>query len=51
MNYINFHCCEFPFIIAEMACAHNGKMSEAKELIDMAVKAGADAIQLQFFVP
>lgn len=41
----------FPFIIAEMACAHNGKMSEAKELIDMAVKAGADAIQLQFFVP
>ena len=34
-----------------MACAHNGRVSEAKELIDISFKAGADAVQLQFFVP
>lgn len=41
---------EKPFIIAEMACAHNGSINQAKELIDAAINAGADAIQLQFFV-
>lgn len=34
-----------------MACAHNGNLQEAKDLIDASVKAGADAVQLQFFVP
>lgn len=39
-----------PYIIAEMACAHNGSIEQAKALIDAAVTAKADAIQLQFFV-
>ncbi|MDP4966024.1 MAG: N-acetylneuraminate synthase family protein, partial [Salibacteraceae bacterium] len=34
----------------EMACAHNGSVQEAKDLIDAAVEARADAVQLQFFV-
>ncbi|KPA10241.1 N-acetylneuraminate synthase [Candidatus Magnetomorum sp. HK-1] len=37
------------FIIAEMACAHDGDVDKAKQLIDAAVKAGADAVQLQFY--
>jgi sialic acid synthase SpsE len=37
------------YIIAEMACAHDGSLSKAKQLIDAAVNAKADAIQLQFF--
>ena len=39
-----------PFIIAEMACAHNGSIKQAKKLIDAAINADADAIQLQFFI-
>jgi sialic acid synthase SpsE len=39
-----------PFIIAEMACAHNGSVEQAKKLVDVAVNSKADAIQLQFFV-
>lgn len=39
-----------PYIIAEMACAHDGSMEKAKKIIDGAAQAGADAIQLQFFV-
>jgi N,N'-diacetyllegionaminate synthase len=38
-----------PYIIAEMACAHNGRKEEALKLIDLAVNGGADAIQLQIF--
>ena len=40
-----------PYIIAEMACAHNGDFDQAKQLIDAAIAAKADAVQLQFFVP
>lgn len=40
-----------PFIIAEMACAHDGSFSKVKQLIDAAVEAKADAVQLQFFIP
>lgn len=39
----------FPFLIAEMACAHEGDMGRAKALIDVAGNAGVDAIQLQIF--
>lgn len=39
-----------PYIIAEMACAHDGEFDKAKALIDSAVDAEADAVQLQFFV-
>lgn len=40
-----------PYIIAEMACAHNGNFEEAIQLIDASKEAGANATQLQFFVP
>ncbi len=39
-----------PFIIAEMACAHDGIKEKAMKLIDASVNAKADAVQLQFFV-
>ena len=38
-----------PYIIAEMACAHNGNFEQVKALIDASKVAGADATQLQFF--
>lgn len=38
-----------PYIIAEMACAHDGDFNKAIRLVDAAVEAGADAVQLQFF--
>jgi sialic acid synthase SpsE len=39
------------YIIAEMACAHDGDISKAKTIIEAAANAKADAIQLQFFSP
>ena len=38
-----------PFIIAEMACAHHGEVQRAYALIDAAVAAGVDAVQIQIF--
>ncbi len=43
------HAPDAPYLIAEMACAHEGKESRARRLIDAAVAAGFDAIQLQIF--
>lgn len=40
-----------PYIIAEMACAHNGDFQQAKDILTASKEAGADACQLQFFVP
>lgn len=37
------------YVIAEMACAHDGSSEKAEKLIDAAVRAGADAIQFQIF--
>lgn len=37
------------YIISEMACAHDGDIEKAKRIVDAAVSAKADAIQLQFF--
>lgn len=37
------------YIIAEMACAHDGDIERAKALIDASVEASVDAVQLQFF--
>ena len=37
------------FLIAEMACAHQGKIENACDLVDVAVKAKVDAIQIQVF--
>ena len=35
------------FFIAEMACAHQGDLQQAIDLVDIAAKANADAVQLQ----
>ncbi len=35
------------FFIAEMACAHQGDLKQAIDLVDVAEKANADAVQLQ----
>ncbi len=37
------------FIIAEAGVNHNGSISIAKRLIDIAAKAGADAVKFQTF--
>ena len=36
-----------PFVIAEIGINHNGSLDIAKQLIDWAVKAGADAVKFQ----
>lgn len=38
-----------PFFIAEAGVNHNGKLGTAKELIDVALNAGADAVKFQTF--
>jgi sialic acid synthase SpsE len=35
------------FFIAEMACAHQGELQQACNLVEVAAKANADAVQLQ----
>lgn len=40
-----------PYIIAEMACAHDGEMAKAKAIVDAAVEASADAIQFEILDP
>jgi N-acetylneuraminate synthase len=36
-----------PFIIAEIGINHNGSLNQAKEMVDAAVRAGADAVKFQ----
>ncbi|HEY9017176.1 N-acetylneuraminate synthase [Thiomicrospira sp.] len=38
------------FIIAEAGVNHNGSLDMAKKLVDVAVKAGADAVKFQTFI-
>jgi pseudaminic acid synthase len=40
-----------PFIIAEMSGNHNGSIKNALKIVDLAGKAGADAIKIQTFTP
>jgi N-acetylneuraminate synthase len=40
-----------PYIIAEMSANHNGDISNAYKIIDMAKSCGADAIKLQTYRP
>ena len=37
------------YIIGEMACGHQGDIRQAYQLVDAAVAAGADCVQLQIF--
>ena len=39
----------YTYVIAEIGVNHNGKISLAKKLIDVAKKAGADAVKFQTF--
>lgn len=38
-----------PYIIAEMSANHNGNINRAKQLIQLAKQAGADAVKLQTY--
>lgn len=40
-----------PYVIAEMSANHNGDIQNAKKIIDMAKKCGADAVKLQTYTP
>lgn len=40
-----------PYIIAEMSANHNGNIENAFKIIEMAKKAGADAVKLQTYSP
>lgn len=40
-----------PYVIAEMSANHNGDINNAYKIIDMAVRAGADAVKLQTYRP
>lgn len=50
MSYIDkFSTNTNPYLIAELGINHNGKISVAKKMIDMAKKNGADCIKFQHF--
>ena len=40
-----------PFVIAEISANHNGSIEDAKILIDLAKKNGADAVKIQTYRP
>lgn len=40
-----------PYIVAEISCNHNGEIGKAKDLIDAAIYAEADAVKFQTYTP
>ena len=40
-----------PYVIAEMSANHNGDINNAFKIIEMAKKAGADALKMQTYTP
>lgn len=49
LSGINLNQEKAPFILAEVACAHDGSVERVAEMIDSAASAGADGIQFQLF--
>ena len=43
--------CYPPYIIAEISANHNGKIENAYKIIDMAKRAGANAVKMQTYTP
>lgn len=44
-------CAYLPYVIAEMSANHNGQIENAYKIIEMAKRAGADAVKLQTYRP
>lgn len=42
---------KLPFIVAEISCNHEGDLSQAKKLIEIAKDNGADAAKIQVYTP
>lgn len=42
---------KYPFIVAEISCNHEGNIEQAKQLIQAAKDAGADAVKIQIYTP
>jgi len=42
---------KYPFIVAELSCNHEGNLQQAKDLINAAKEAGADAVKIQVYTP
>jgi len=40
-----------PYIIAEISANHNGKIENAFKIIDIAKRAGANAVKMQTYTP
>ncbi len=40
-----------PYVIAEMSANHNGRLENAKKIVQMAKQCGADAVKLQTYRP
>ena len=40
-----------PFIIGEVSANHNGKIKQAKQIINLAKKSGLSAVKLQTYTP
>ncbi len=47
MSFNPYQNSESPFVIAEIGINHNGDVNIAKQLIDVAVESGADAVKFQ----
>ena len=46
-NFSEFGNDKYIYIIAEIGINHNGSLETAKQLIDLAVEAGCDAVKFQ----